>query len=244
MEDPDVTVILPGWESQEVILYALVAYDGKDVVDDIDWGIYPHEKEEDSSHYMSPIRSARLQAGGFYFAAFNRIGWFERRHEMLLASPSVSDQAFEIQPPPGMCSAILLLKPMEDGARYERLLYLDGKQVVVMPLASGYWYKPSGDESVQNHRRVFIKLLVGEGVHEIKITTIHSPTEFRRTLECLGGQVFYVYPRHKVVESVPWSMWRKTFKIEGDIAIYDHPIESSDGWKRLLFYSGNRYGRD
>lgn len=242
LEDPDITVILPGWETQEVILYALVAYDDNDIVDDIDWGIYPHEKENDPSQYMSAIRSAKLQAGDFDFAAFNQVGWISKRQEILLAPPSVSAQAFAIPPPPGMCSAIVFLKPLEDGSRYERQLYLDGKHLVEMPLGSGYW--TSGDDGLPFHELVFIKFLVTEDIHELKITAMHSPRDFRRKFECRNGDVFYVYPRHRVVESEPWGVWRKQFRIDGDIEIYNKPIEPYDGWKRLLFYSGNWLGTD
>ena len=242
LEDPDVLVILPAWETQDVILYALVAYDDNDVVDVIDWGIYPHEKKDDSSHYMSPIRSVRLQAGGFYFAAFNQIGWISRRQEILLAPPSVSAQAFSLPPPPGMCSAIVFLKPLEDGSNYERQLYLDGKHLVEMPLGSGYW--TTGDDGSPFHERVFIKFLVTEGIHELKITVRHSPRDFRREFECRDGNVFYVYPRLRVVESEPWGVWKKQFRIDGDIELYEKPIEAHEGWKQLLIYSGNWLGTD
>ena len=56
--------------------------------------------------------------------------------------------------------------------------------------------------------------------------------------------MFYVYPRHRVVESEPWSVWKKQFRIDGDIEIYDKPIEAYDGWKRLLFYNGKWLGQD
>lgn len=241
LEDPDVTVILPGWSTREVILYALVVYDESDIVDEIDWGIYPHEKEDDPSQRMSEIRSAKLQAGGYYFAAFNKLQWFSSRQEMLLAPPLESHQAFETPPPPGMCSAIVFLKPLEDGSLYERQLYLDGEHVVLMPLASGY---SSGVGWSAYHRRVFIKFLVAEGRHELKITAIHSPTGFDSKFECQSGNVFYIYPRHKLVESEPWGVWGKKFMMEGEIEIYNQPIEPSEGWKRLLYYSGKWFGKD
>ena len=40
LDDRDVLVILPAWQTQEVILYALIVYRKDGLVDAIDWSVY------------------------------------------------------------------------------------------------------------------------------------------------------------------------------------------------------------
>jgi len=252
LEDPTVTVILPTWEALEVILYALVAYDKNGVVEDIDWAIYQSYSESaDYPNYPkheTRIRAARLQAGGYYFAAFGvyRPILPSKREEILLAPPSISRRALEASPPPGMCSVVVFLKPLEGGEGFKRLMHLDGEPVFEIPLVNRqHWWLPSPVYWYPYYQRIFAKLLVSEGGHELKITTGYRPWEFHREFDCKGDEVFYVYPRHKLVDSEPYGFTpSKKTMFEGDIEISNQPLESYDGWKRLLFYSGKWFGED
>jgi len=248
LEDPDVTVIFPTWQALEVILYALVVYDENDVVNGIDWAIYQHESEVNPVKYEERNRSARLHAGGYYFAAFGvyKAIMPSTREEILLAPQSTSRRALEASPPPGTCSVLVFLKPLEGGEEFRRLMHLDGEPVFEMPLVPfPQSWRPTPAFWYPYYQRIFAKFLVAAGVHELKITTGLSPTDFRRTFECQAGKVFYVYPRNKLVDSEPWGRWKlERVVVEGDIEISNQPLESYDGWKRLLFYSGNWYGRD
>lgn len=241
------------WEIRDVILYALVVYDDNDVVDDIDWALY--QTDSNVLDYPLDRRSARLQAGGYYFAAFNAIsGWIKApsflwaREEVLLAPPSVSRRSLEASPPSGMCSVLIFIKQAESDALYYRLdrrpAYLDDEPVFEIPvLEPYYYYYPDG--SWDPYLDIFTKFLVPQGEHEFKITTSLHPSEFRRKFSCMSGEIVYVYPRLKVVASDRYGLlWTKQMMIEGDIEIYNRPVESYEGWRRLLFYSGKWFGND
>lgn len=240
--------LIPIWETEEVILYALVVYDDDDVVDVIEWAIYQHDSHADPGNNSPWLRSARLQAGDFYFAAFNTIQPFKpsSRKEFLLAPESISLRGLEKPPPSGMCAVLFFLKEMENSKGYERMIFLDGEPIVEMPLVpSVYWAMyPNNEDWNPYYQRIFTKHLVTEGEHELTITTRHRPHEFRSKLECKGGDAIYVYPRHKLTDSEPYGVWRARIQVEGDIEIYDQPIEPYDGWKRLLFYSGKWFSGD
>jgi hypothetical protein len=247
------------WEIRDVILYALVVYDDNDVVDDIDWALYQADVTalDYYPHDFYPLdrRSARLQAGGYYFAAFNAIsGWIKApsflwtREEVLLAPPSVSRRSLVASPPSGMCSVLIFIKQADSDVLYYRLdrrpAYLDDKPVFEIPvLEPYYYYYPDG--SWDPFLDIFTKFLVPQGEHEFKITTSLHPSKFRRKFKCNSGEIVYVYPRLKVVASDRYGLLlTKQMMIEGDIEIYNRPVESYEGWRRLLFYSGKWFGND
>ena len=157
----------------------------------------------------------------------------------------MSRHGLETAPPPEMCAVILFFHEMENSKGYERQMYLDGNHIAEIPLLSAiYWVMSTNDDWAPYYQRIFTRLLVTEGEHELKITTRHRPHEYNRKLKCKGGEVFYVYPRHKLAGSEPYGIWRARIQVEGDVEIYDQPMEAYDDWKRLLFYSGKWYGSD
>ena len=92
---------------------------------------------------------------------------------------------------------------------------------------------------------VFAKVLVNEGEHEVSLTTSWRPKEFRRKLHCKPGQIFYAHPKLDLVASEPWGVFR-THKnqFEGEIIVNHQPLESYEGWRRLLFYRGKWLDED
>ena len=232
------------WDTEEVIIYALVIYGENDVVEDTDWAVYQHDRQSISGNTTKWLRSARLHAGEFYFAAFNEITYLgSSRKEFLLASPSLSQNSFNTPAPPGMCAVFVFLKEMED--RKQKGLYLDGDYLAGMPLIdSVYWHWAPEGYWAPYYLNVFAKILVAEGQHELRITTSLKPREFRHTLECKPSKNIYVYPQLKLVESEPWGFWRSKLKYDSGITVDSQPLESYEGWKRLLFYNGKWLGGD
>ena len=239
-------IFVPVWETDEVILYALVVYDDNDVVYEIDWGIYQHDSYANPDNTSSWIRSAMLQAGEFYFAAFNSKEIFgSSRIEFLLAPPSMSQHALEAPPPPDKCAVFIFLMEEDEDLHFDADLYLDGDYIVTMPiLDSVYWYWAPKGYVAGYYQNVFTKMLVSGGPHELRLTTSLKPKDFHHFFECEPGRNLYVYPQLALVESEPWGIWRRNFNYDGQITVTNRPLESHEGWKRLLFYNEKWLGDD
>lgn len=223
-------LIIP--KTYEVIIYSMIAYDGNGVVEAVDWHVYKDHDDDDLGGWV--WRSARLQAGGFFFAAVKE-GDFKQRKEILLAPVSETHNALHQPPPPDMCAVIFFFYE----ADYKREFFLDDEPIGEIPLLSSiYWHWSPYD------LRVFTKVLVAEGKHEVRLTTSLKPREFRRKFICKPGRILYVYPQVKMVKSEPWGLWRREVKYEGEISVNSEPLESHEDWRRLLFYNGKWLGED
>ena len=228
LEGPVVPI---SWDAEEVIIYALVVYDENDVVEEIDWDLYQHDHE----HVSTFIRSAKLQAGDFYFAAFNKGHQFgQHREEVLLAPISSSRRALRIPPPPGMCAVVFFIDETEDWPRLHKGgIYINNELIVEMPLTYGYF-----------DLRVFRKTFVSEGGQEVRAATSLGSGAFRRKFVCQQRNIFYVYPRIEVISTEPWGILRRRFKYEAEIVVNSEPLESHDDWRQLLYYKGEWLGGD
>jgi hypothetical protein len=239
----DVTVgivVIPVWiDTEEVIVYALVVYDENDVVISIDWDVY----EEHSVHFGggSEWRSALLEAGDYYFAAAKE-GAGRGRKEILLARVSENQRALHTRPPPGKCAVLFFFYDPD----YKKKFYIDGERIGETPLLiSTNQSSLNGVIGSYNlNLNVFSKALVSEGKHELRVTTSFKPREFSRKFICEQERIFYVYPQLERIKTKPWGFWRKKYKYKGEIAIHSEPLESHDGWRRLLFYNGKWLGED
>jgi hypothetical protein len=242
-------VVPVAWDTEEVIIYALVIYGENDVVEDIDWSVYQQDRHSfggNRKDITDWVRSARLQAGDFRFVAFNRKGVLgSTRKEFLLAPAALTQRTLETPPPAGMCAVFIFLDEVEDGRGLDRKLYLDDDYIADMPLIdSVYWYWAAKGYWDPYYLNVFSKIMVPEGQHELRITTALKPSEFRGEFECEPGQRVYAYPHLKLVRSEPWGVWGKKYKYEGGIVILRTPTREYEGWKRLLFYNGEWFGED
>ena len=227
----------PVWvDTEEVIIYALVIYDDGDVVQSINWDVYDvylHEHYDPNNFSHRKVRMARLEAAGFTFIAIKE-GEFFRRKELLLAPASESRDTMHLPPPENKC-AILFFYPQIVG----QITYMiNSEQIGSMPLMGGTVV--FGPDLMD----VFTKVLVAEGEHEVSLSTFSRPKEFRRKFHCKPGQIFYAHPKLDLVESEPWGFLRHRSKYEGEIIVSHHPLESYEGWRRLLFYSGKWLGED
>jgi hypothetical protein len=234
------------WDTEEVIIYALVVYDKNNVVEEIDWDVYRHDRESIPVNTSTWLRSAKLNAGEFYFAAYkNGPGMGQRRKEILLSPISLSQSALHTPPPAGMCAVLFFLYETDRDRWLHGELYIDDESTVEMPLIdSVYWYWASPEYWAPYYQHVFTKAQVAEGKHEVRLTTSLKPREFRRQFICKPGRILYVYPQIELVEAEPWGVWRRKFRYEGEITVNSEPLESHDGWKRLLFYNGKWIGED
>jgi hypothetical protein len=231
------------WDTEEVILYALATYDTNDVVEDIDWGVYQHDTQSISANPTAWLRSTRLHAGEFDFAAFNKGHQFDHdREEMLLAPISESQNDLRTLPPPGMCVVFLFLGEPDDW-RAQGELYIDGEFIIQMPLVdSVYWYWAHRGYWAAYYERIFTKTLIAQGDHEVSIRTSLKPYEFRRAFECKAGETFYAYPQLELIESEPRGFWGRKFEYAVEIKVDSQLSGSYEGWRRLLFYRGEWLG--
>jgi hypothetical protein len=221
--------IIPLWvEVEEEIIYALVVFDENDMVDAIDWSLYTISPVE----VIGPdFRSARLDAGGFIFFA-DKEGDGEQRKEILLAPVSETQNVLRTPPPQGKC-AVQLFFSVGVGGYLD--YFLDNKPIGDMPLVMSW---------TPANTRVFSKVLIAEGEHTLTVTTSNKPSEFQRTFLCEPEDILYVYPQLKQIQTEPWGLWRIRWQYSGEIAINSEPLESHDGWRRLLFYNGKWLGED
>jgi hypothetical protein len=221
-----VFALIPFWiDTEEVIIYALVVYDENDIVEHISWDVFEHVAD---GYRGTSVRKARLEAGGFLFAAAKE-GPGKQRKEILLALLSETPNAMYQSPAARSC-AVLFFYPY---ATREHDYFLDGERVGEMPLM-GLWewlYDP-------DLTNLFSRLIVDGGEHEVRLTTSLKPPEFSRKLVCKPGSLLYVYPRLELVETEPWGIWRRRIKYEGEISLDSQPPESGKAWKQLLFYNG------
>jgi outer membrane protein assembly factor BamE (lipoprotein component of BamABCDE complex) len=221
--------LIPVWvETEEVIIYALVVYDDKNVVEAIDWNLYQQSPVE----IIGPdFRSARLDVGGFIFFA-DKEGDGEQRKEILLAPVSETQDVLRTPPPQGKC-AVQLFFSVGVGGYLD--YFLDNKPIGDMPLVMSW---------APSNTRVFSKVLIAEGEHTLTVTTSNKPSEFHRTFLCEPEDILYVYPQLKQIQTEPWGLLRIRWQYSGEIAINSEPLESHDGWRRLLFYNGKWLGED
>jgi hypothetical protein len=221
LEDPDVLVILPAWETQEVILYALIVYRKDGLVGAIDWSVYRERT------------GTSLQAGGFYFSA-DRQSLFGGRKEILLAPTAEAEETLRSIPSSKMCAVVVFFYDAELEVKY----YLDGNLLVETPLvrANNYWAPRSRD--------VFIKILVPEGKHELKVKTALKPGDFRRHFICKPRSILYAYPMIELVETGLRDTQKTTYRYEGELVISDVLQDILHGRRRLLFYKGTWLGED
>lgn len=232
-------VIWPVWvDTEEVILYAMVAYDDNDIVKAIRWDTYEYVRGDGYSSDFS-VRMAVLKFEGFLFAAvkegWGKQRWGKQRKEILLAPESTSHDAIhQLTPKTNRCT-VLLFYPQTDRPR---VYYLDDEQIGESPLIRGYLWDENSPVT-----GVFVKTTVAEGEHEVRVTTLFRPGEFRRKFECQSGDILYAYPQLQLVESEPYGLWRARYIHEGviriDRGVLDAYVgEAYIGWRRLLFYKG------
>ena len=122
-------LIIP--KTYEVIICSMIVYDGNSVVEAVDWHVYKDHDDDDFEGWV--WRSARLQAGGFFFAAVKE-GDFKQRKEILLAPVSETQNALH-QPPPDMCAVLFFFYE----ADYEREFFLDDERIGEIPLLSSLY---------------------------------------------------------------------------------------------------------
>jgi hypothetical protein len=221
LEDPDVLVIPGAWQTQEVILYALIVYRKDGLVNAIDWSVYRERT------------GTSLQAGGFYFSADMR-SMFGGRKEILLAPTVEAEETLRSIPSSNMCAVVFFFYDAELEVKY----YLDGNLLVETPLirANNYWVPKTSD--------VFIKILVSEGKHELKVKTALKPGDFRRHFICKPRSILYAYPKIELVETGMRDAQKTTYMYEGELVISDTLQDIFRGRRRLLFYQGTWLGED
>ena len=119
--------------------------------------------------------------------------------------------------------------------------YVDGEQVGETPLM--HYVATAGLPM-----KVFVKVLVPVGKHELTVNTPLKSGKFERQFICKSGQQFFAYPRIDLVraEQPGWlRRWLKHhFTYEGEIVISETPLEPPDGWERLLFYTKKWLGEN
>ncbi len=221
-------VLIAPWavDTEEVIIYALVVYEENGVVEAINWDLYQHH---DDQVYIE-WRSARLQAGGFLFAA-RKEGPFEQRKEILLAPASETRSILHAPPPSNKCAVLLFFFEYGSKLRWEFSLNDDGfggKPVLERTRKS--LPRPRGE--------VFAKALVAEGKNELKMKRSHGfmPHAFRRKFFCDPGSVCYAYPKREIPDGKG--------RVEAEIAVTKQPVGTPEGARRLLFYNGKWLGDD
>jgi hypothetical protein len=96
--------------------------------------------------------------------------------------------------------------------------------------------------------KVFVKVLIQAGRHELAVKAPLKVEKFRRVLSCESGEQFFAYPRINLAKVEPLGRLRQWLNIpytyEGEIIISSTPLEPPDDWKRLLFYNGKWFGKD
>ena len=90
--------------------------------------------------------------------------------------------------------------------------------------------------------KVFAKILVEEGSHELLIDTSLKPHKFRNTVFCESQKRIFVYPSLNKIRTESKSLFGVPWKYEGGIDVRDAAQESHDNWRRLLFYNGRWIG--
>ena len=111
--------------------------------------------------------------------------------------------------------------------------FLDDKPIGHMPLVV-YW--------APSNTRVFSKALISEGEHKLTVTAWAKSRDFHRTFLCEPGTIYYVYPQLELIITRDWR--GITSQYSGEIAVYSEPLESHDGWRRLIFYNGKWFDDD
>jgi hypothetical protein len=236
--------ILPVWweGTEEVIIYAMIAYDKDNVVQAIDWDIYRHDPDDVLTDYASgwgsparqaKFRSASLSVHGFRFVSIQEgFGFSSNKKDFLLAPPAETRAYLNASPPSGKCAiTVFFFKPY-----HPKHFYIDGELIGEAPLMSVA--ASSGLE------KVFAKVLVDNGLHELVIKTNYRPHRFQQTIRCESQKRFFLYPQFNMVKSERGGLWRLPWKYEGQITVRDAPQEPLDGWQRLLFYKGKWIGGD
>ena len=223
--------LIPFWiDTEEVIIYALVVYDDLDIVKAISWDVYRHIREHHPSTYLgTEFRSAKLHAGDFYFAAAKE-GLGQQRKEWLLAPASATPDALHTPPSSNLCAVLFFFYQTIHSLTQEMAFFLDDQEIGGMPLLAADRFDPVD-------KLVFSKVLVAEGEHELRLTTLLKPDEFQRKFICEPGSIIYLYPQIELTESEPWELW-------GQITVNSEPIGSHEDWRRLLFYNGKWLGDD
>lgn len=224
--------IVPFWiDTEEVILYAMFTYDENDIVKTAHWDTFEHVG---SSYSSTSYRKATLESEGFIFVAVKE-GPGKQIKEILLAPAGNSLDAIYLPSPSDRC-AIVLYYPETS---YKRSYFLDDELIGESPLIiyPDWPWNPADTNMI-------MRVIVAAGKHELKITTIFKPGEFRREFECQPGNIFYAYPQLELVKSEPYGLWRRKFKYEGEITINRQPLNNHESWKRLLYYRGRWFGED
>jgi len=228
--------ILPFWvDTEEVTIYAMVVYNKDNVVGAIDWDVYQHDPNDVLTDYSSnwKFRSATLHAQGFQFVSIKEgFDLVPQKKEFLLAPKSETQTYLNTSPSPGKCAIVYFFsKPY-----FPKKFYIDGKMVGKTPLMHV--------TGVTGYEKVFVKVLVDDGLHELMFKTNLRPHNFRRTIACESQKRFFVYPHLKMVKDEPGGLRFSPWKYEGEISATDLPQEGHDDWQRLLFYNGTWIGDD
>jgi hypothetical protein len=235
--------VIPVWGgAEDVIVYAMIAYDNDNVVQATDWDIYRHDPDDVLTDYASgwggsaqqaKFRSASLSVHGFTFVSIQEGLYFSsHKNDFLLAPPAETQAYLSASPPPGKCViTVFFVKPY-----YKKDLYIDGKLIGSVPLMHV--------TAVTGSEKVFAQALVDNGSHELMVKTNLKPYKFQKTISCESEKRFFVYPQFKMVKGEPAGLWRSPWKYEGGIAVTDAPQEPHEGWQRLLFYNGRWIGDD
>ena len=236
--------VIPVWfeGTEEVIIYALVIYDDGNVVEAIDWDIYEHDPDDVLTDYASDwgspaqqaeFRSASLTAHGYNFVSIKEgFGLIQKKKEFLLAPQSETQSYMDLSPPPGKCAVWCFFSKPYNPKKF----YIDGKLVGEVPLMHA--------TAVTGSLKVFAKLLVEEGSHELLVDTPIKPHKFRNTIVCESQKRFFVYPSLRKIRTESSGLFSAPWKYEGGIDIRDAALESHDDWRRLLFYKGTWIGDD
>jgi hypothetical protein len=234
--------VIPVWwqGTEEVIIYALVIYDDSNVVEAIDWGIYEHDPDDvltgygsdwGSSAQQAEFRSASLTAHGYTFISIKEgFGFNQKRKDFLLAPQSETQSYMDLSPPQGKCAILYFFNKPYNPKKF----YIDGKLVGEVPLMHV--------TAITASLKVFAKMLVEEGSHEILIDTPIKPHKFRNTISCESQKRFFVYPSLNKIRTEPKSLFGVPWKYEGGIDVRDAAQESHNDWRRLLFYNGRWIG--
>jgi hypothetical protein len=203
------------FETEKIIIYALVAYDIEGVVKDIDWGMY-HENEGRTI----------LEASGFRFDSYNVRIHFPHT-EILLAPLPDSQRSMHMPSLPGTCS--LFVTPQDisgsTSGEYYQVIYVDDEPLVDQAVASPGFFK--------------ISLPAGEHELAIKIpmTILHKPQYFRRTFSCKSGNLLYATRHIQMIDSGEFWDWNK-FSLQGEVIVSDSPMQIFSDMQQILFYAG------
>jgi hypothetical protein len=229
---------IPVWiDTEKVSIYALIIYNDNNIVESVDWDVY-QTGGGSRLGFMGGYdwRSARLEAGGFNFIAAKE-GAGQQQRIILLAPASKTREFLHAAPSSDKCAVNIFFKDTDFYMEY----FLDSELIGQTPLLSPLW---EWGHHIYIYS-LFSKVLVGEGVHEIRLTTSFKPPEFRRKFSCRGGSSLYIYPQIELVETEePWGLLQKNYMFDGEIFVSNEPLEPHENWRRLLIFNGKWLGED